>query len=120
MTDETAGAAFMWLEPNLVGHGAEPYSGWERAIVKVPKRSPGWDGVIEAVDRKLQPVPHRKKTPATRKRHRYIAEAVLLLRAVKEARNTTMHDYAKTYTIAQAEDQYRAVRNFMTKMADEA
>jgi hypothetical protein len=91
-----------------------------RRMVKVPKRSPGWDGVIEAIDRKLKPVPHQRKTPATRKRHRYIAEAVLLLRAVKEARNTTMHDYTKSFTIAQAEDQYRAVHNFMTKMADEA
>lgn len=90
-----------------------------RRMVRVPQRKrPGWDGVIEAIDAQLQPKKGAKKSAATRKRHRFIADAVLLLRAVKEVRNTTMHDYTKSYTPSQAMDQYKAVQSFMQKMAE--
>lgn len=91
-----------------------------RTMVRVPKRRPGWDGIIEAIDAKLKPVQGARKSPAARKRNRFIAEAVLMLRAVKESRNTTMHDFTKSYSQAQAIDLYRAVQSFMQKMAEVA
>jgi hypothetical protein len=91
-----------------------------RTMVRVPKKRPGWDGIIEAIDGKLKSVPGAKKSPAARKRNRFIAEAVLLLRAVKESRNAAMHDFTKSYSQAQAIDLYRAVQSFMQKMAEVA
>ena len=84
------------------------------------KKRPGWDGVIEAIDNKLKPQQGNKKSQAIRKRNQFIAEAVIHLRAVKEGRNTTMHDWTKNYTVNQAVDIYKNLRAFMEKMAEVA
>jgi hypothetical protein len=89
-----------------------------RRMVRVPRKRPGWDGVIEAIDKTLAPQQGKKKSATKRARDRFIAEAVVQLRAIKEIRNTTMHDWTKTYTPNQATDLYRAVRSFMSKMAE--
>jgi hypothetical protein len=92
-----------------------------RRMVRVARRRPGWDGLIIEIDKKLAgKVGGKKKSQAIRKRDRFLADAVMLLRAVKEARNTTMHDYTKTYTPRQAHEVYTAVRSFMLKMAEVA
>lgn len=90
-------------------------------MARVSKKRPGWDGLLVDIDKKqLAPKAGSKKTAAKRKKDRFIADAVMQLRAVKEARNTTMHDYSKVYTPNQAIELFKAVQSFMQKMAEAA
>jgi hypothetical protein len=91
-----------------------------RQMVRVPLNRPGWEGVIEAIDTKLKPKHGQRKSGAMRKRLRFLGEAVLQLRAVKEIRNTTMHDWSKSYTPEQSAALYSSVHTFMLKMAEVA
>lgn len=96
------------MESGLVVHGKS---------VGVRKKSPTWDAILTAVDRKLNPKPGVKKTERWRKHEPWFAEANSMLRAVKIAwRNPTMH-VTRAYDEEEAREVYAAVKTFMSHLA---
>jgi hypothetical protein len=90
-----------------------------RRRAKVRRRRATWDAIIMDIDKKLNPKPGTKKPPRLRRHMRVMADAVMRLRAVKDAwRNPTMHEIQHVYDSHQAEQVYISVRSFMRKMAE--